>query len=152
MEIRFMRLGSIMVWLGLGILVISWALLFLMDIDKYMHSTKFLAKMTIVGIIIANGIFFHSVHLPRLHRHINHDLPSSDEFSRTIHLLIASGTVSFLSWTITVILGMLKTVPYTYSQIMFFYLIFISIWIIINVPLFKRIYHFSTTSYHHKKK
>lgn len=93
-----------MVWLGLTLLIISGALLFFMDIDKYLNSTKFLAKMTIVGIIILNGIFFHMIHLPRIQRHENNDLPSSDEFSRSVHLLIGSGTLSFLSWTIVVIL------------------------------------------------
>jgi hypothetical protein len=152
MELRFMRLGSFMVWLGLGILIISWLMLFLMDIEKYMTSSKFLAKMTIVGVIFLNGIFFHRVHLPRLQRHENNDLPSSDEFSRKVHLLIGSGTLSFLSWTIVVILWILDTIPFSYTHIMLMYVWVIWVWIAINVPIFKRIYHFSVTPHHHKKK
>lgn len=141
-ELRFMRIGSIMVWSGLAILIISWALLFGMDMEKYLDSSKFLAKMSIVAIIVLNGIFFHLIHLPRIQRHENHHLPSSDEFSRKVTLLIASGTLSCISWTVVVILWMLTSVPYTYSQIMLAYAGMIILGICITVPIFRIIYHF----------
>jgi len=149
-ELRFMKLWSMMVWFGLSVLILSWIILFLMDVDKYIESTKFLAKMTIVCIIVLNGIFFHKIHLPRIQRHENNDLPSSDEFTRSVHLLIGSGTLSFLSWTIVVILWMLRSIPYSYMQIMLVYGILVMVGIAINVPIFKRIYHFSTAPHGHK--
>lgn len=142
LEFKFMRLGSRMVWLGLIILIVSGIGLFLTDVDKYMHSTKFLAKMTIVGIIFVNGVFFHLTHLPRMRRHQNTHLPSSDEFSRKAHLLVASGAISFISWTTSVIFGSLKSIPYSYSEIMLGYLIIVAVAVALSIPLFKKQYHF----------
>ncbi len=124
-ELRFLRIGSRFVWIGLLILVLSGFVLFFLDTQKYLASSKFLAKATIVLIIIINGIIFHRVHLPRIHRHAGHHFPSSDEFMRHRPLLLASGAISFLSWTTVLILGKLKSVPLSYSTIMLAYLILI---------------------------
>lgn len=118
LEMRFLRLGGKMVWVGLGIIVISGALLFLEHPDRYLESVKFLSKMTIVGILIVNGIFFHTVHIPRLHRHVEVYLPSSDEFMRAVPLLLMSGAVSFVSWSSALLLGVSRRLPYTYLEIM----------------------------------
>ncbi len=141
-EFKFMRLGSRMVWLGLGIILISGIGLFLTNPEGYLASSKFLAKMTIVGIIFMNGLFFHFTHLPRMRRHQNHHLPSSDEFSRKAHLLVASGALSFISWTTSIIFGALKSIPYSYGEIMSGYLLIVAVAICVSVPLFKKQYHF----------
>ena len=138
-EMRFLHLGSKMVWLGLLIIIISGIFIFFSDIDKYLNSSKFLAKMTIVGIIILNGFVFHISHLPRLHRHINLHFPSSAEFKKNAPLLVASGAVSMVSWTSAIILGVMHSVPYSYPTIMAGYLIFLISAIIISLVLKNRI-------------
>ena len=120
-EMRFLRLGGKMVWLGLAILVISGVFIFFGDTENYLHSSKFLAKMTIVGIIIINGLVFHAYHIPRLHRHINNHFPSSDEFIRNAPLLLGSGAISMVSWISAIILGSLRNIPYSYGVIMAIY-------------------------------
>lgn len=120
-EMRFLTIGSRAVWIGLALLVLSGTGLFLSDMQGYMQSAKFLAKMSIVGIIILNGIIFHMSHLPRMKRHTGHHFPSSDEFVRHRPLLAASGAVSIVSWTSAIILGGLRSVPYTYADIMTVY-------------------------------
>ena len=126
-ELRFLKLGSKFVWIGLLLLVLSGIGLFLTDPVKYMESTKFLSKMSIVAIIIANGIFFHLSHIPHLSRHEDTHFPSSDEFGRKRGLLLASGVVSMVSWSFALVLGALKSVPYPYWIIMLVYLGVVSI-------------------------
>jgi len=139
-EMRFLKLGSKMIWVGLAILVISGALLFATDPDRYLHSGKFLAKMTIVAIIIANGIVFHLVHIPRLHRHAGKYLPSEAEFVRRSPSLIASGAISIISWISALVLGAIRSVPYDYWVIMAFYLGILAFGVLTGFILKKRIF------------
>lgn len=120
-EIGFLRLGSMAVWIGLLLLLVSGAGLFFLDVDKYLTSNKFLAKMTVVAILITNGILFHTVHLSRIVRHADQHFPSSDEFMRKSSLLLISGAISVVSWSTAITLGVMKNVPYSYGTIMFWY-------------------------------
>lgn len=113
-ELGFMKIGSTMVWTGLAILIISGSIIFMSDPDKYMASSKFLLKMTVVGVIFLNGIVFHRTHIPRMHRHADHHLPSSDEFMRSRSFLMASGAISFSSWITAFLLGSVKSIPVSY--------------------------------------
>lgn len=122
-EMGFLQLGSTMVWLGLAVLIVSGYFLFSLDTDKYLHSAKFLAKMTIVGVILLNGLFLHISLIPRLRRHVEGYLPSSDEFMRKRPYLFTSGAISFVSWMSALVLGALHKVPWSYSEIMGVYLL-----------------------------
>lgn len=135
-EMRFLKLGSRMVWIGLVIVFISGALLFSMNPERYLSSHKFLAKMTIVVIIAANGFFFHFVHFPRLRRHVGHHFPSSDEFMRKAPLLIASGVISIVSWLSALVLGAVGRIGYSYFEIMGAYLIILVCAVFVTI-LFK---------------
>ena len=120
-EQRFMDIGSKMVWVGLVILVLSGILLMSLDVAGYLASSKFQAKMTIVGIIILNGIVFHFLHIPRIKRHVGEDLSSSDEFHRKAFLLFVSGVVSVISWIFALVLGSLQSIPISYLPTMMVY-------------------------------
>lgn len=122
-EMRFLQIGSAMVWIGLVILIISGYLLFSLDTDRYLQSAKFLAKMTIVGIILLNGLFLHISLIPRLRRHVGGHLPSSDEFMRKRPFLFTSGAISLVSWLSALVLGSLHKVPWGYVEIMGVYLL-----------------------------
>jgi len=121
-EMRFLKLGGKMVWIGLFVIVISGALLFTENPEHYLNSSKFLAKITIVAIIIANGVIFHAVHIPRLHRHAGQHFPSSDEFMRKAPFLITSGVISIVSWLSAFFLGILGRSPHDYLEILSVYL------------------------------
>ena len=138
-ELRFMRLGSKMVWIGIIILVISGSLLFSLNVERYLTSGKFLAKMTIVAILIANGAIFHLSHIPRLHKHVGAHFPSSDEFVRKSSMLIVSGVISVISWTSALILGALGKVPYGYWEIMAVYLLILGAGIVFALIFRKRL-------------
>ncbi|MEX1064278.1 MAG: hypothetical protein WD898_00850 [Candidatus Paceibacterota bacterium] len=132
-EMRFLRLGSKMVWIGLAIIVVSGVFLFMSDVPRYMASSKFLVKMTIVGVIIVNGIIFHFRHIPRLHRHVGQDYSLSKEFVKKSPYLLASGVISGVSWLSAFILGALHKVPYSYWQILSFYLVILCLGILVAV-------------------
>lgn len=138
-EMRFIRLGGRMVWIGLAIIVVSGLLLFSLNTERYLASGKFLAKMTVVAVIIANGAIFHLVHIPRLHRHAGQHFPSSDEFMRKAPLLIASGAVSVVSWTSALILGVFRSVPYSYFTIMGVYVVLVALAVTIALALKRKI-------------
>jgi len=117
-EMRFLHIGSFMVWLGLITLFVSGYFLYRMDPVFYLNSHKFLAKMTLVAIIFINGIFLHVSLIPLFRRHIGEDLPSSDEFTRKRPILFTSGAISFTSWVGALILGAIRSLPVTYWAIM----------------------------------
>lgn len=140
-ELRFLKLGGKLVWLGIFVLFVSGILLVSTDPTKYLSSSKFLAKVSIVGIIILNGIIFHLIHIPHIRNHLGLKFADSPTFVKRAPLLMASGAISITSWISTVILGMLKNVPYGYEQIMGIYLIILGLAISIAVLTTKPILH-----------
>jgi hypothetical protein len=126
-----------LVWIGLGLLIISGILLVLTNPDRYLTSDKFLAKLFIVGVIIANGLIFHLIHIPHIRNHLGLKFSESPTFAKKAPLLIASGVISMISWIFTVVLGMLRNVPYNYLEIIGFYLI-VSVLAITGANLMKK--------------
>jgi hypothetical protein len=120
-EAKFIRLGSRMVWCGIALILLSGAGLFLLNPDQYMQSTKFLSKMSIVFIVLANGIVFHKIHLPLIERHIGKVYGMSEEFIKRKKFLAMSGAISMTSWSWTLALGVFKALPFSYVQIMSVY-------------------------------
>ena len=110
-ELEFMKLGSIITWVGLVLLCLSGAGLFLGNPSLYLESAKFLTKMFIVLVVTLNGIYFHLSHIPFLNARANKrfiDLPLLK--SKRNHLLL-SGVISVISWSLAIILGALRSIP-----------------------------------------
>lgn len=122
-EIGFLKLGSTLVWIGVAVLIGSGAALFSLDPAGYMASSKFLTKITIVGIIILNGLVFHFWHLPLIDRHKDIHFATSDEFVRKRVWVLMSGGISGFSWTVAIVLGALRGLPYSYGTLMLIYLV-----------------------------
>jgi hypothetical protein len=111
-EARFLRLGGFMVWSGLFLLVISGILLFSTNPAYYLASDKFLLKMITVGIITVNGLVFHLIHLPVLHRTTDKEaMHTDDEFKKKSLMIYVSGGISAVSWSAAIILGALRSLP-----------------------------------------
>lgn len=132
-ELDFMKLGSKLVWAGVFVLVISGILLFMTDPSRYLNSPKFMVKITIVAIIILNGIIFHLIHLPHIGKHIGLKINESPSFIKKSSFLLASGALSMVSWVSTVILGMLRQVPYSYLEILSVYLVLVILAVTISI-------------------
>jgi hypothetical protein len=123
-EMRFLKIGSNFVWLGLFILILSGILLFFTNPERYIDSSKFLIKMFIVLIIFLNGLVFHFMHLPLLKRHVGMKYDLSKEFIKKKNLLIVSGVVSVSSWTFALILGSMRSIPIDFTSALVIYLLF----------------------------
>jgi len=120
-EVRFLKLGGKMVWLGIFIIALSGLFIFYSNPEFYLHSSKFLAKMSVVAILLLNGLIFHLVHIPRFHRHAESHFPSSEEFMHFAPWLLVGGVISSISWLSALILGLWRGIPYSYLEIMSFY-------------------------------
>lgn len=135
-ELSFLRVGSAMVWTGLAILLISGSALFLTNPAGYLSSSKFIAKMVIVLVIILNGLVFHFAHFKLMDRHAGHHFPSSDEFARKRKWILISGVISVVSWVSAIILGSLHSIDAPAAGILSGYAL-ILIFGIANAMLFK---------------
>lgn len=113
-ESRLLSASSKMVWLGLGILILSGIGLVSLRPEIFLSSEKFWAKMTVVGVIMVNGLVFHFSHLPRLLRSHVGEFAIEHELVRHRTFLLASGAVSVVSWTYAMVLGVIKQNPFSY--------------------------------------
>jgi len=113
-RVRTIGLGSRMVWLGVALIVASGALMVYLNPDRTLGNPKFLAKMTAVAVLIANGTFFHFVHYPRMVRKHSRLFSSAREFLENTRWLFISGALSAPSWLTALVLGSLRRLEYSY--------------------------------------
>ena len=121
-EMQLLHLASGIVALGLVIIVASGSGLFLLNPDRYIDSTKFLSKMSIVGILIVNGTLIHLLHIRALEKKLGKYLPDIPGFITRSYFMYAGGAISMTSWMSALILGVFRGVPYSYTTIMSVYL------------------------------
>lgn len=122
-EMQFLEVAGWMVTFGLTLLVLSGLGMFLLDQARYLASTKFMAKMTVIGILILNGITIHTTHMPALKKHLGKYLPEIGSFKKRSYLMYAGGAISMTSWATALILGAFRGVPYSYGTIMLTYVL-----------------------------
>jgi uncharacterized membrane protein len=124
-EMNFIENSSKMVWFGLLILVVSGLGLFTENPEEYISSSKFISKMIVVLIIAINGIFFHVTHTPRLKQSMYRNL--KDHFKEKRNFFILSGALSGVSWLYVIILGSLRSIPYSVTEALVIYIVFVLI-------------------------
>lgn len=123
-EFNILKSTSTFVWIGLTLLVFSGIGLFTLNSVELLSSSKFLAKMTIILILMINGLIFGVKHLPIIESRIGKKFfgrrkVKPNEYS----LLFASGVVSVVSWVYAIVLGVFANLPFSYSFIMSTYLV-----------------------------
>jgi hypothetical protein len=136
-ELRILTLTMGVVWLGLSILIVSGLLIFLGDMERLLNSPKFLAKMTVVGILALNGVLFHFKHLPILKQFTDKNLRDNFAFHAKSRGLFVSGGVSGVSWATAVILGAMPFIDYSYFIIMAVYAIALLVGALAGLALHK---------------
>lgn len=124
-ELSFLKRMGSFVWVGLALLLVSGIGLFLLDPERYLASSKFLSKMVIVAVIAANGVIFHTVHFKVLKSLIGVPFRSSKEFRRKGLFMLMSGAVSVVSWTSALVLGSLRSLPFTVGEILGVYAVMV---------------------------
>jgi DNA-binding beta-propeller fold protein YncE/cytochrome b involved in lipid metabolism/uncharacterized membrane protein len=137
-EFGILKITSQMTWVGLILLLVSGAGLFAMNPEVLSASTKFLVKISIIGVLLLNGIVFHAVHLPFIGDHLGKLLSkknSPNKFSETPYLLL-SGVISVTSWASAVILGALGGVPFSYLGGLTIYLAVIACGVFCSLLIF----------------
>ena len=137
-EFRIMRLTSRIVWIGVIMLILSGVGLVLLRPEIFLHSGKFWAKMTVLGIIISNGLLFHFYHLPTIKKSIDKTFAASLPLIKKRGWLVGSGAVSVLSWNFVIILGVLHKTPFSFGQFLGTYLLLFAGALLIGLLLRKK--------------
>lgn len=112
-ENKTLSLLSRVIWISLALIVLTGFAIFLSNPDKYLHSAKFITKMSIVGVLIVNGILFWKVTHKELKSLNFTDTNSHHRIVRVRKLSFAFGAVSMTSWLSAFVLGSLSVVPLT---------------------------------------
>lgn len=122
-ETTVLRTLSQIIWIGLALLVMSGAGLYLPEMSHLHQSPKFLVKLIVVAIIIVNGAFLNLYISPKLvHMSFRHDDNlNNKKLHRTRKIAFVLGAISFTSWYAAFILGALEKVPLTFWPLLFLY-------------------------------
>ena len=123
LESKTMAMYSQILWLALGLLIVTGIGLYLPEAETLNQSSKFLLKVTVVGVITVNGLWLNIFVQPRLTK-IAFDVLRKNLDSKarvTRRFVFASGAVSVLSWYLTFVLGMVDSIPFSYKTALLFY-------------------------------
>lgn len=113
---------SNIVWISLVFIILSGVGLFFSDPSKYLASSKFISKMSIMVILLANGVFLSKFVSP----HFYDKGLLKFKSARTIRqVAFVSGAISISSWFIVCILGVLKSIPVHFTQFLLGYFAFL---------------------------
>lgn len=110
-ETYTLRVLSNIVWFGLIIITLSGIGLFLSDIEKYMASTKFLAKMSILVILVLNGYVLNRYISKSM---IKRGFLSYHKYTGLRKLAFACGAISVISWLSILSLGVTSQIHLPY--------------------------------------
>lgn len=117
-EQKSLEILSTVVWWSLLVIGISGVALFMSNPSTYMVSSKFMAKITILAVLIANGVmlnFFVWRHLSRP------NFFTSKKELPTRKIAFTGGAISVISWLSVCALGVLDHSPFNYKILMSVY-------------------------------
>lgn len=143
-EAQMLSTLSEIIWLALGVAILTGAALFLPDATAYIDTPKFLAKMVIVAVIVLNGAFLNLYIAPKLvkisfaepHHH------KEGELGRARRIAFALGPVSVVSWYSAFILGSLPaTTPLSFLAFLKIYILLLVMAVTIGQFVENRLSH-----------
>lgn len=121
--------ASEVIWVGLGILLLSGAAMFWLNWDVLSQQPRTLAHVSIVAFIVANGLFLNFFISPKMaywSEEKEHHEKFVPEYRKIRKIAFASGALSITSWYITLALGFARRFifpPYSYLELMGTYLV-----------------------------
>jgi uncharacterized membrane protein len=131
-EHKTMETLSAVIWVALGVLVLTGIGLFIPQSERLLESSKFLTKAVAVGVLIINGIMLNLAISPRMM-----EITFGDNFSHQkgeLHFMrklsFALGAISITSWYVIFILGSLKSIPVSIGTGISLYILLICVAVI----------------------
>ena len=110
------------IWVGLAILIVSGIALYMPGQTYLAVSSKFLLKLTVIGVIVTNGILLNMVVAPHMRRlSFEGNIPAR----RFRRVAFALGGISFTSWYVAFLLGSLRKINFDFSTALIGYGIFL---------------------------
>lgn len=130
-EYATLKVLSKIIWVGLFLLVSSGAWIFF-EIFKdnnnslpLLYSARWQTKLTLVAIVLINGLVFLKGIFPILKESVGRQL-SAASLGGKLWALAISGTISIVSWySITIIMALPRTIKVTYGEFMLVYAVLI---------------------------
>ncbi len=123
-ESKTMRMYSQIIWVALGVLILTGVGLYLPEAARLNESSKFLVKVIVVAVITLNGLALNFFVTPRLTK-VKFEAKPGDISPRARfvrQLIYASGSVSIISWYVVFILGSVSSVPLPFMNVLLIYL------------------------------
>jgi DNA-binding beta-propeller fold protein YncE/plastocyanin len=113
---------TLLIFSGIGLLAVQY-----LQTGSIAVSGMFYAKMTIVLIILLNGLAFKKYVFPTIKARLDSPLDQDSKFVSKLWILSLIGTISIVSWYSTLLLGALRgTVDLPYLFIMTLYIFILS--------------------------
>ena len=139
-EANIMKALSKVLWAGMFLLLFSGLWLFSLDPVTYSASSKFLAKMTIVFFLFANGVILHIYFTPHLHKvayggHYKY----MKKHASLRKGAFAAGAISMSSWLFVLVLAWSKWPGISYIQYMGIYLVIVGFAILTSIMIDKKL-------------
>lgn len=110
------------IWMSLGLIILSGFCMFLSDPLKYSESAKFLIKMIVVATLTLNGILFWKITHRGLRKINFRDNNFQHKYVRIRKFSFAFGGISIVSWLSAFVLGSIKSIPIHLHQALFIYI------------------------------
>lgn len=120
-EADIMNTLSQVIWIGLGILVLSGIGIYLPEMARYNASPKFLVKAIVVGVIVINGLFLNLLIAPKLVKITFERKTHLGSMHHIRRIAFALGAISMTSWVSAFILGSFRTSPLPFGQLLTIY-------------------------------
>ncbi len=124
-EHEMVKTLSNVIWAALGLIVLTGIGLFIPKSEILLQSTKFLIKMTGIGVLIVNGLFLNLLVSPRLieitfredHNHKDGELHLLRKLS------FVFGSISIVTWYGVFVMGLLPSIPVDYRTALMLYIL-----------------------------
>jgi uncharacterized membrane protein len=123
-EQALMTTMSNIIWLALGVIIISGIGLFIPESERLLASSKFLTKVVAVGVVLVNGTLLNLIVSPKM---MSLDFSGASDGVTDLRgmrrLSYALGGISIASWYLVFILGSLKSIPFSFGTAVVIYVL-----------------------------
>lgn len=119
-EAGILHTFSEIIWLSIGLFIVSGIALYIPNSQILMETPKFLVKLISFTVVVINGFYFNLLIGPRLtETFIGKQSLEHHQINYYRKFAFAQGAISMISWYTTFILGLVdKKIPFSFIQIL----------------------------------